>query len=59
MSLKSFKELWSRDCKRISVISIGTKFNVKTIPKNRSSVTERSASKLETRRITRMSKSDD
>jgi hypothetical protein len=41
---KFIKKLWSRECKRISVTSIGTKFNGKTIPKSRSSVIERSVS---------------
>lgn len=30
--------VWSNECKRISVMSIYTKFNGKTIPKSRSSV---------------------
>jgi hypothetical protein len=39
-----FKKLWSRECKRISVMSIDTMFNEKTIPKSRSNVIERSVS---------------
>lgn len=38
--LKSIKKLWSRERKRISVTSMGFNFNVKTIPKSRSCMTE-------------------
>jgi hypothetical protein len=41
LCFKFIKKLWSRECKRISVMSIDMKFNGKNIPKSRSSGIER------------------